>query len=329
MTDLYRPTDRALYRARIDGTANDELRWHQVLKLVDLSRQELPALENKRGFAIIGFRSDEGVIRNSGRVGAAEGPKTVRQSLAGLPVHFDAEQVQLVDLGDICCFDINLEAAQEALGTLIEQARGGGYFPLILGGGHEVAYGSWLGATKLRQQKRLGVFNIDAHLDLRPLNQESGRTSGNSFTAMDADEQQAGRRLHYLCLGVQRMGNTRSLLNYAIEMGATLIEANHITSSYLPEVFRQIEDFAGKNDMLHLTICMDVFSPAFAPGVSAPTVLGLAPNPVFLSCLQHLVDTGKLVSMDVAETNPRYDIDGRTSRLAASLIFTVVSGLVG
>ena len=47
MTELYRPTDRALYRARIDGTTAGELRWHQVITLIDLARQALPVLTAK------------------------------------------------------------------------------------------------------------------------------------------------------------------------------------------------------------------------------------------------------------------------------------------
>ena len=200
MNDFYRPTDRSLYRARIDGSSVDELRWHQVITLIDLARQPLPVLDGQQGFAIVGFRCDEGVVRNNGRVGAAEGPKAIRQSLAGLPVHFAQNLVKLIDVGDICCFDTNLEEAQVALGELIKQIHSSGYFPLILGGGHEVAYASWLGAGNVRQNKRLGVLNVDAHLDLRPLTPETGRTSGNSFTAMNDDQQQEGGHLPYFCL---------------------------------------------------------------------------------------------------------------------------------
>ena len=68
-----------------------------------------------------------------------------------------------------------------------------------------------------------------------------------------------------------------------------------------------------------LTIDMDGFSSAFAPGVSAASPMGFTPD-VVMECLDYLVRTGKIISMDIAETNPVYDRDDQTAKLAASLI---------
>ena len=78
------------------------------------------------------------------------------------------------------------------------------------------------------------------------------------------------------------------------------------------------------SDILQLTIDMDVFAACHAPGVSALSYNGIAPNAMFKRLLRHIVFSGKVWSVDIAELNPRYDIDSRTARLAASLIFDIV-----
>ena len=49
---------------------------------------------------------------------------------------------------------------------------------------------------------------------------------------------------------------------------------------YLP-IKDMIERFIHNHDTVMFTICMDVVDSAFAPGVSAPAVLGIYPHTVF------------------------------------------------
>lgn len=43
------------------------------------SSSQLPSLQNKYGVALVGFPFDEGVKRNGGRIGSAQGPSAVRK----------------------------------------------------------------------------------------------------------------------------------------------------------------------------------------------------------------------------------------------------------
>lgn len=72
---------------------------------------------------------------------------------------------------------------------------------------------------------------------------------------------------------------------------------------------------------------MDVFAAPYAPGVSAPAYNGIRPDTVFFDCLENLFKTGRIVSLDIAELNPRMDIDNRTARLAATIVFNAVTYL--
>jgi len=68
---------------------------------------------------------------------------------------------------------------------------------------------------------------------------------------------------------------------------------------------------------VYLTLDLDVFDPAYAPGVSHPVPGGLAPRAV-MSFLQQA--RWNLVGMDVVELNPRFDQGQRTAVLAARLL---------
>ena len=52
--------------------------------------------------------------------------------------------------------------------------------PIIFGGGHETAYGHYLGVRKyIGEDASLGIINIDAHFDLRPYDEQP--SSGTMF----------------------------------------------------------------------------------------------------------------------------------------------------
>ena len=65
-------------------------------------------------------------------------------------------------------------------------ARDDAPLTVVLGGGHETAYGSHLG---LGPRPRLGVLNLDAHFDLREAERP---TSGTPFRQIAADRHEAG-----------------------------------------------------------------------------------------------------------------------------------------
>jgi formiminoglutamase len=69
---------------------------------------------------------------------------------------------------------------------------------------------------------------------------------------------------------------------------------------------------------------MDVFASPFAPGVSAPSFNGIAPNAMFKRLLRHIVLSGKVNTVDISEVNPIYDVDNRTARLASAFVFDIV-----
>lgn len=263
--------------------------------------------------ALVGFASDEGVHRNKGRVGAADGPTALRSALASLAVH---EELTVVDHGDIAVDGTDLEDGQRRLGAVVEAAREEAPLTVVLGGGHETAYGSYLG---LGQRPRLGVLNLDAHFDLR---QEDRPTSGTPFLQIARDRQAQGLDVHYAVLGVSRSSNTGALFDTAAELDAPWLLDDDCQEVAAPVAF--VEQFLTGIDEIYLSIDLDVLPAANAPGVSAPAALGVPPFVIQAVC-DAVADSGKLIHLDVTELSPRFDTDHRTAKVAARLIHRVIT----
>lgn len=303
-----------IWEGRIDGTTPDVLRWHQVVR--DTLQ---PLAPGRKGIAFLGFACDEGVRRNKGRTGAVAGPDALRKACANFPVHFEEHHI-LVDAGDVICNGGDLEAAQEALSSRVTQLLEAGYLPVVFGGGHEIAFGHERGIRRfLKGTKQLGVVNFDAHFDLREPGAE-GVSSGTGFWQMA----QENHPLRYLALGIQQNSNTQKLFNTADELSVEYLQASLFQPKYHDLLINNINSFLSRNDHIYLTTCLDVFAAPYAPGVSATAYNGLVPDALFLDCFRTILRSGKLAGADIAELNPSLDIDNRTAKLAASLVFEIV-----
>ncbi len=334
----YKPPDNNKWLGRVDPDENS-LRLHQVVQLLNLkdlkvdqgSNQQFYTPANTDKIAIIGFRCDEGVRRNQGRRGASQGADAIRTSLANLSVHFNEKETRVFDAGDIFYHDIapshdSLLSTQLALSTAIQILLFNGFFPIVLGGGHEMAFGHYHGLhfffqhnTKVKSKEDLGIINFDAHFDLRTMDNEQG-TSGTPFYQIAKLVKK--RPFPYLCLGIQKGSNTKNLFNTVEELGAQYIFADKINLRQRATL-TEIETFIQDKKYLYLTICMDVFDSAFAPGVSAPASNGLLPLN-FFPILRAIINSNKLVGVDIAEMSPAHDIDQHTAKLASLILFNLL-----
>lgn len=313
----YQPSNQAIWQGRQD--APDDAYFFQAVELLDL--QKTPE-KNKNAFAFLGFCSDDGVKRNLGRTGAKEGPLAIRKELAKAALH--RPNVKIFDAGDILCNDDELESAQSALAEAVHILLKSNITPILLGGGHEVAWGHFQGINKhITYKKTLGIINFDAHLDMRPLVSDGKGSSGTPFLQIAKAYEENKQEFIYACLGLQPSSNITALLNIAKSHNVQVAFASDFSDGSGRNIVTALDNVHKVSEHLYITICLDVFSASIAPGVSAPQALGLTPWQV-LPILKHLSSTGKVLSYDVAELCPAHDIDDRTAKLAAQLIFEIV-----
>jgi formiminoglutamase len=311
------------WSGRHDGDSPEHRRWWQAVQ--PYSPEAVAAGTHdgaRRPGVLLGFASDEGVRRNKGRTGAVHGPAAIRAALAPMAFHLGRD---VFDAGDVAVplgtpdAQGPLEDGQDRFGSLLAAALDAGALTVGLGGGHETAFASYLGVMGSERSGgvRVGVLNLDAHFDLRD---EPRPTSGTPFLQMARAEAAEGRALQYAALGISRPGNTRALFDRADELGVRYL-LDEYTTRETAESF--VEDFLADLDAVYLTIDLDVLPAAVAPGVSAPASLGV-PLEVVVAVVRRVAASGKLLHADLAELNPSLDSDGRTARVAARLVDTVL-----
>ncbi|MBX2811379.1 MAG: formimidoylglutamase [Myxococcales bacterium] len=267
--------------------------------------------------ALLGFASDAGVRRNHGRPGAYYGPNELRAALANLAA--PANSTTFVDIGNIEVQGDALEAGQAMLGTVVGEALEAHQRVVVLGGGHETAYGSFLGLRIQYPEPRIGIINLDAHLDLRKIG-SSGASSGTPFTQI---RDLGPERFDYLCIGVADESNTVVLFERAKEWGVRIVSDRALIQN--PRAAHdQIGELVKRSDLIYLSIDLDVLPYSQAPGVSAPAPRGVAfstiesiINEIDYQCRQAKCS---LPLVDIVELSPPHDRDHITARSAATLL---------
>lgn len=267
--------------------------------------------------ALLGFASEAGVRRNKGRVGARQGPQALRTALGAFAAPPDCPI--FTDLGDIVVDGDDLEAGQAMLAQYVAKALDLHMRVIVLGGGHETACGSYLGLRAHYPDAKIGIVNLDAHLDLR----ESGAAGSSSGTPFNQIRQADPDGFDYLCLGLAAESNTVALFDRAEDWGVrTVMDHDLIRDGSAAD--SEIQGIAGRSNILYLTIDIDVLPHYQAPGVSAPAARGVP-----LAVIEHLVESViaaceeqecLLPLADIVELSPPHDRDGMTAKSAALLI---------
>lgn len=263
-------------------------------------------------FVLHGFAVDEGVKRNKGRIGAQKAPDLIRKNMSNFPV-FNS-RFSLKDFGNIHCDNEDLEKTQIVLAEKVAQVLAKQGKSVVLGGGHEVTFAHYSGIRKAFPNQKIGIINFDAHFDNRQPENDLA-TSGTGFWQIAQQSE-----IHSLHIGIQKNSNTKHLFDTADQLGMKYILADEIYSQSIPNLMFTINAFLDEADVVYVTVCMDVFNAAIAPGVSAPAYSGIFADHSFMQIFRHILSQPKTKALDVAEVNPDFDIQERTARLAASLV---------
>jgi formiminoglutamase len=262
--------------------------------------------------AIIGFPVDEGVRRNHGRTGAAQGPAEIRKCLYRLnardafrrAIPMDA----VADIGDVRAGK-DLEESQERLGEVVAELLRANVRVIVLGGGHETAFGHLLGHIALPGE--FAVFNVDPHLDVRE-SEENRSTSGTPFRQALL---RAGERMRYVCLGARATANAPAYADFMMARGGSIHweEPGHPFPA--AQALRS-ELGAESRERAVVSLDVDAVRSADAPGSSAATPIGITAGE-FLQCAMLAGADARVRSFEISECSPPLDRDGQTARLCA------------
>lgn len=313
------PPDESLFFSRHDST---DLRMGDIVQRGDKNFSDAVRV------CLIGVPTDEGVKRNGGRVGAKDGPDAIRTELYKrtpfvIGKDTSPSELPVFDLGNIKPGK-TLEETHDKLTETVREVIALGIVPIVLGGGHDIAYPNFCGLTE--GKKSVGVINIDTHLDYRKPSPK--RTSGTSFRQMLDQTNSPLHAMNFVEVGIQSFANSRNHYSELVERGATIFTLRDVRDEGITKVLELSYELATTgNDSLYISFDLDAVHSADAPGVSSSLPTGLTAEE-FLTAALFAGKRRKTKLIDIVELNPKYDSDGRTAKLASLAIMYFLTGFV-
>ena len=241
--------------------------------------------------------------------GPADAPECIRRAYDGRCYNATTESgvdltASVTDLGDLKPRATWEESAREYRAR-IEEILKEGFTPFIAGGDHAVTVPVVEAFSVLRRP--IHVIQIDAHPDL--YSEFEGNPDSHASTAARLVEMEHVSSLTQI--GIRTMTEEQRGLAAHWSGRVHILEARTLAGA-IPELTHIPADAA-----VYMTVDMDGFDPAFAPGVSHPVPGGLTARQVL-----DLIQRGHwtLVGMDAVEVNPSRDFQYMTSILAARVL---------
>ncbi len=265
----------------------------------------------KADFLVLGVPFD---ATSSYRPGSREAPLAIRVAAANIEFYsmlsgVDLEEYRIGDLGDIA----PLGDARELVRVLADVVSAVPGKPLVvLGGEHTLTLGVYEGLVKRGRRPCMLVF--DAHLDLR--DEYMGMKYSHATFMRRLVERHGHDVVFYVC--------TRAVsgeeLKYAERRHVRYVTPAMLRLLGTREVVRRITSWLTgcSCDSLYISVDMDAYDPAYAPGVGNPEPGGVE-SWILIGLVSSVVRSSPkpVLGMDVVEVCPPYDPGGVTSVLAA------------
>ena len=185
--------------AKITNHRSGEIKFGEKMQTIPKDADITAFLkESTAKYVLLGIPEDIGVRANFGRPGAASAWDSAIRSIANIQHNRFCKGSQLLVLGTINVasemekaknldfhnindrkeFNNLVESIDKEVAHIISVIVRAGKTPIVIGGGHNNAYGNIKG-TALAKGKPINAVNFDAHSDFRIL---EGRHSGNGFS---------------------------------------------------------------------------------------------------------------------------------------------------
>ena len=207
-----------------------------------------------------------------------------------------------------------------------------GCLPLVLGGDHSCAIGTWKGIAQTLPGP-LGLIWIDAHMDAHtPETTESGRLHGMPLACVlgygceTLTGIAGGARVDpkHLCLvGIRSFESGEAAL--LRRLGVRIFPMREVRQRGLEDVLREAREIARTGTAGYgISVDLDAIDPLEAPGVGSPVRGGLGATDVINALARHALDPA-LRGLEIVEYNPYLDRDAQTIALVPRIAEALLS----
>ncbi|MBP1225175.1 formimidoylglutamase [Flavobacterium sp. 1355] len=243
--------------AKVTNHRSGEIKFGEKMIIIPKGVEIINFLkESEAKYVLLGIPEDIGVRANYGRPGTASAWENAIKAIANIQHNRFAKGSQIIVLGqinvademrDVENLDFNDIDDRSKLSQLVEKIDKevshiiftiikAGKTPIIIGGGHNNAYGNIKGSA-LAKGKPINAINFDAHSDFRIL---EGRHSGNGFSYAYEE----GFLKKYFIFGLHENYTSKSVLDIIKKL-----EDRVRYNTYDSVNIRKEKDF--NNEMIH------------------------------------------------------------------------------
>jgi guanidinopropionase len=312
--DVFDVDDPVLAKAARDARSADGKRSLPYSGVPTLLGLPYTASAADLDIALVGVPMDLGV---SNRSGARFGPRAVRTIERIGPYHptfrgIPKSRARVADIGDVPFRSrYSLEQSIEDIEHFYLGLKAQGVRPLSVGGDHSITYPI---LKALGRDSPLGLVHIDAHCDTMGAYDGSKFHHGGPFRLAVLDGVLDPERT--IQIGIR--GGSNMFWEFSHASGMTVIYMDDFMAMGTAAVIEKARAVVG-DQPIYVSVDVDGFDPAFAPGTGTPEVGGLEAREglALLRGLQGL----NIAGADVVEVAPQYDPTTNTSQLAAQILF--------
>lgn len=269
-------------------------------------------------YVIAGYPDDEGIQINGGRVGAKLAPDTIRKYLYKTTPTSLTPAFAISDIGNLKITGTLEQRHQVAKAESLKNLQAGSTW-IGLGGGHDYGYSDGAGFLLSCQNEKYKplVINFDAHLDVRSTDQ--GLSSGTPFYRLLTDSSLPA--FDFVEVGIQRQCNSPHHVEWLLQKTPHVYFFDELSTdgSWWQNLYSRLAPLLIQKRPAYISVDIDGFSNAWAPGCSQSWATGFDPNG-FMTLLGLLKKRLDIRSLGIYEVSPPLDIDDRTSKLAALLL---------
>jgi arginase len=215
-----------------------------------------------------------------------------------------------------------------ALAVEVKAALRDHEFPVVIGGDHSCAVGTWRGVASVYEGP-VGLVWIDAHMDAHtratsPSGNLHGMPLAHLLGAWGGPPALAPG--HVCQIGIRSFEPAEEAL--LERLGVRVYRMDEIHRRGLDAVMTEALALATQGTRAFgVSLDIDAVDPASAPGVNTPAAEGLAPG-ALMQALGLAARQPGFAALEVVEYNPVVDHDGRTAALVAAALAAALPATV-
>jgi len=228
-----------------------------------------------------------------------------------------------------------ISAACEQLASDVEEILEAEEFPIVLGGDHSIAIGSFAGASAYyrKQQQSLGLIWFDAHADMNtPETTPSGNIHGMPLAALLGFGTRELTRVAgfspkldpALCAHVGARDIDPGERELVKKLGMRFFTMREIDERGMHACMEDAIAIASKGTAGYgVTFDVDVLDPGDAPGSGTLVRGGLTYREAHLG-MEKIAEHGGMRSLEIVEINTALDVNNKTAELGVELILSAL-----